>query len=140
MKNESVEVIEVVNQQSEEFPSSFRKTSEKKTDEVEKKEETKLSVKNELSETIEENGKHLVREKNQGMRESIKKDSELVIHHNYANNYNLSFCSGLKVILQSFMPYNDPFDDVVEVPYAYEGINGGFILNKKNFRYFCFKF
>ena len=91
MKNENVEVIEVVeqqveeksreecqvetsppkttfedsciNQQSEEFPSSFRKTLEKKTDEVKRKEETELSVKNELSETSEENGKHLVREK-----------------------------------------------------------------------------
>ena len=132
MKNESVEVIEVVNQQSE--------TLEKETDEVERKEETELSVKNELSETSEENGKHLVREKNQGMRESIKKDSELVIHHNYTNNSNLSFSSILKVILQSFMPYNDPFDDVAEVPYAYEGINGGFILSKKNLRYSCFKF
>ena len=37
MKNESVEVIEVVNQQSEEFSSSFGKTLEKKTDEVERK-------------------------------------------------------------------------------------------------------
>ena len=35
MKNKSFEVIEVVNQQSEEFPSSFRKTLEKKNDEVE---------------------------------------------------------------------------------------------------------
>ena len=113
---------------------------EKETDEVERKEETELSVKNELSETSEENGKHLVREKNQGMRESIKKDSELVIHHNYTNNSNLSFSSVLKVILQSFIPYNDPFDDVVEVPYAYKGINGGFILSKKNLRYSCFKF
>ena len=59
MKNESVEVIEVVNQQSEEFPSSFGKTLEKETDEVERKEETELSVKNKLSETSEENGKHL---------------------------------------------------------------------------------
>ena len=64
---------------------------EKKTDEVKRKEETELSVKNELSETSEENGKHLVREKSQGMRESIKKDSELVIHYNYTNNSNLSF-------------------------------------------------
>ena len=140
MKNESVEVIEVVNQQSEKFPSSFGKTLEKETDEVERKEETELSVKNELSETSEENGKHLVREKNQGMRESIKKDSELVIHHNYTNNSNLCFSSVLKVILQSFIPYNDPFDDVVEVPYACKGINGGFILSKKNLRYSCFKF
>ena len=99
-----------------------------------------LSVKNELSETSEKNGKHLVREKNQGMRESIKKDSELVIHHNYINNSNLSFSSVLQVILQSFIPYNDPFDDEVEVPYTYEGINGGFILSKKNLRYLCFKF
>ena len=81
MKNESVEVIEVVNQQSEEFPSSFEKTLEKETNEVERKEETELSVKNELSETSEENRKHLVREKIQCMRESIKKDSELVIHY-----------------------------------------------------------
>ena len=132
-------MIEVVNQQSEEFPSSFEKTLEKETNEVERK-ETKLSVKNELSETSEKNGKYLVREKNQGMRESIKKDSELVIHHNYTNNYNLSFSSVLKVILQSFIPHNDPFDDVVEVPYAYKGINGGFILSKKNLRYSCFKF
>ena len=91
MKNKSVEVIEVVNQQSEEFPSSFRKTLEKKTDKVERNEETELSVKNELSETSEENGKHLVREKSQGMRESIKKDSELVIYHNYTNNSNSFF-------------------------------------------------
>ena len=62
-----------INQQSEEFPSSFGKTLEKKTYEVKRKEETELSVKNELSETSEENEKHLVREKNQGMRESIKK-------------------------------------------------------------------
>ena len=81
---------------------------------------TKLSVKNKLSETNEENRKHLVREKSQGMRESIKKDSELVIHHNYTNNSNISFSSGLKVILQSFIPYNDPFDDVVEVPYCHD--------------------
>ena len=38
------------------------------------------------------------------------------------------------------MPYNNPFDDLVEVPYAYKGINGGFILSKKNLRYSCFKF
>ena len=37
MKNESVEVIEVVNQQSEEFPSSFEKTLEKETNEVKEK-------------------------------------------------------------------------------------------------------
>ena len=74
------------------------------------------------------------------MRESIKKDSELVIHHNYTNKSNRCFSIILKVILQSFIPYNDPFDDVVEVPYAYEGINGGFILSKKNLRYSCFKF
>ena len=63
-----------------------------------------------------------------------------MIHHNYTNNSNISFSIGLKVISQSFIPYNDPFDDVFEVPYAYEGINGGFILNKKNLRYSCFKF
>ena len=37
MKNESVEVIEVVNQQSEEFPSSFGNTLGRETDEVERK-------------------------------------------------------------------------------------------------------
>ena len=63
-----------------------------------------------------------------------------MIHYENTNNFNLCFSSVLKVILQSFIPYNDPFDDVVEVPYAYEGINGGFILNKKNLRYACFKF
>ena len=99
MKNESVKVIEVVNQQSEEFSSSFGKNLKKETDEVERKKETELSVKNELSETSEENGKYLVRETNQGMRQSIKNDSELVIHHNYTNNSNHSFCSGFKVIL-----------------------------------------
>ena len=113
---------------------------EKETNEVERKDETEMGVKKELSEISEVNGKHLAREKSQGIRESIKKDSELVIHHNYTNKSNRCFSIILKVILQSFIPYNDPFDDVVKVPYAYEGINGGFILYKKNLRYACFKF
>ena len=70
MKNESVEVIEVVNQQSEEFPSSFGKTLEKETDEVERKEEIELSVKNELSEKSKENRKHLVKENKPGISEN----------------------------------------------------------------------
>ena len=125
----------------------FRNTLGRKTDEVERKEESKLSVKNELSEKSEENGKHLVRENKVGMSEekkleieSIKKDNKLVIHHDYTNNFNLSFSSILKVILQTFMPYKDPFDDMVEVPYAYKRIYGGFIHSKKNLRYSCFKF
>ena len=63
-----------------------------------------------------------------------------MIHHDYTNNFNLSFSSILKVILQSFMPYKDPFDDVIEVPYAYKRIYRGFIHSKKNLRYSCFKF
>ena len=42
-----------------------------------------------------------------------KEDKELVIHHNYTNNFHLSFSSVLNVILQTFMPYKDPFEDVV---------------------------
>ena len=56
-----------INQQSEEFTSSIGKTLEKEIDEVERKEETELSVKNELSETSEENRKHLVRENKSGI-------------------------------------------------------------------------
>ena len=104
---------------------------EKETDEVERKEETELGVKNELSEISEVNGKHLAREKNQGIRESIKKDSELVIHHNYTNNSNLSFSSVLKVILQSFIPYKDPFEDMVEVSYAYKKIYGFLLIARR---------
>ena len=51
-----------INQQSEEFSSLFGNTLGRKTDEVERKEESELSVKKELSEKSEENGKHLVRE------------------------------------------------------------------------------
>ena len=42
-----------INQQSEEFPSSFGNTLGRETDEVERKEESELSVKNELSEKSE---------------------------------------------------------------------------------------
>ena len=59
-----------INQQSKEFLSSFGKTLGKKTDEVERKEETELSVKNELSEKSEENEKHLVKENKLGISEN----------------------------------------------------------------------
>ena len=133
-----------INQQSEEFPSLFGNTLGRETDEVE---ETELSVKNELSETSEENRKYLVRENKLGMSkekkleiESIKKDNELVIHHDYTNNFNLSFSFALKVVIQTLIPYKDPFEDFVEVPYTYKRINGSFICSKKNLRYSCFKF
>ena len=51
-----------------------------------------------------------------------------------------SFFNVLKVILQSFMPYKDPFDDVIEVPYSYKRIYGFFTCSKENLRYSCFKF
>ena len=38
------------------------------------------------------------------------------------------------------MPYKDPFDDIVEVSYAFEGIRGVLIHSKKNIRHKCFKF
>ena len=38
------------------------------------------------------------------------------------------------------MPYKDPFDDVVEVPYNYKRIYEVFIHSKKNLRYSYFKF
>ena len=88
----------------------------------------------------------MVRENVQGMIEekkleieSIMKDNELVIHHEYTN-FNLYFSSVLKVLLQNFMPYKDPFDEVVKVSYAFKGIYGVFIRYKKNRRYSCFKF
>ena len=176
MKNDSVEIIEVVeqqdeeksneeecqdetsppkttfedpciNQQSEEFPSSFGNTLGREIDLVERKKESELSVKIELSEKSEDNGKHLVRENKPDMSEekkleieSIKEDNKLVIHHDYANNFNFSFSSVLNVVLQNFKPYKDPFDDVVEVPYAYKSIHGGFIHSKKNLRYSCCKY
>ena len=45
--------------------------------------------------------------------ESIMKDEELMIHHDYTNNFNLSFSNVVKVVLQALMPYKDPFDDVI---------------------------
>ena len=118
----------------------------RKTNEIERKLENELSVRIELNEQSEEHGKHLVRENKQGMSEeknleieSIMKDNELVIHHEYTN-FNLYFSSVLKVLLQNSMPYKDPFDDFVEVTYAFKGIYGVFIHCKKNGRYSCFKF
>ena len=72
--------------------------------------------------------------------ESIKKDKEMVIHHKYTNNFNLYFSSDLKVLLQTSMPYKDPFDDIVEVSYPFKGFRGVLIHNKKNIRHKCFKF
>ena len=67
---------------------------------------TELSIKNELSELNEGNGKYLVEKNKQDMSEkkkleieSIIKDEELLIHHDYTNNFNLSFSSVLKVVL-----------------------------------------
>ena len=72
----------------------------RKTNKIERIAKSELSVKIELNEKSEKNGKHLVRENKQGMSEekkleieSIKKDKELVIHHDYTNNFNLSFYS-----------------------------------------------
>ena len=53
---------------------------------------------------------------------SIMKDNELVIHYEYTNNFNICFSSVLKVLLQNSMPYKDPFDDIIEVSYAFKGI------------------
>ena len=91
------------------------------------------------------------------------KDKELIIHHDYTNNINLSLFSVLQVILQNLMPYKDSFDDVVEMHYkvkntfedfipsmkyekelqyfiSFKGIFGVLIRSKKNVRYSCFKF
>ena len=38
------------------------------------------------------------------------------------------------------MPYEDPFEDMVEVPYAYKRMYGFFTCSKENLRYSCFKF
>ena len=38
------------------------------------------------------------------------------------------------------MPYKDPFDDIVQVSYAFKGIRGVLIHSKKNIRHKCFKF
>ena len=38
------------------------------------------------------------------------------------------------------MPYKVLIDEVVEVSYAFKGIYGVFIRNKKNIIYSCFKF
>ena len=38
------------------------------------------------------------------------------------------------------MPYKDPFDDIVEVSYAFKGIRGVLIHSKKNIRHKYFKF
>ena len=35
-------------------------------------------------------------------------------------NFNHSFSSVFKVLLQDFKLYEDPFDDIVEMPYAYK--------------------
>ena len=72
--------------------------------------------------------------------ESIMKDNELVIHHEYTNNFNICFFSVLKDLLQNCMRYKDPFDDIIEVSYAFKGIYGVFIRSKKNITYSCFKF
>ena len=92
-----------------------------------KNELIELSVKNELSELSEENGKYLVGENKKGMSEkkkleieSNRKDKGLLIHYDYTNNFNLSFSSALKVILEDSMPYKDPFDYVIEITYAYK--------------------
>ena len=70
----------------------------RETNEIERKIKSELSVKNEWNEKNEENGKHLVRENKQGMSEkkkieieSIMKDQELVILHDYTNNSNFYF-------------------------------------------------
>ena len=94
-KNESVEVVEqqvevkskeeecqvetlppkttfedlCINQQSEEFSFLFGNTLGRETDEVERKEKSKLSIKIELNEQSEKNGKHLVRENKSGISE-----------------------------------------------------------------------
>ena len=96
---------------------------------MESKKESELSIKDELSVQGEENGKHLVRENKQGMSEKkvcaqekeleiegIIKNEELMIHHDYPNNFNHSFSSVLKVLLQDFKPYEDPF----KIRYAYK--------------------
>ena len=95
-----------ITQQIEEFQSSIGNPLGRETNEIERKVKSELSVKIELNEQSEENGKHLVRENKQGMREeknleieSIMTDKELVIHHDYTNNFNLSFSSVLKVVL-----------------------------------------
>ena len=90
---------------------------------IKSEEESELNVKDELSKQGEENGKHLMRENKQGMSEkevcaqeieleieSIIKNEELMIHHDYLKNFNHSFSSVLKVLLQDFKPYKDPFD------------------------------
>ena len=100
---------------------------------IKSEEESELSIKDELSEQCEENGKHIVRENEQGMREkevcaqekeleveSIINNEELMIHYDDTNNFNHSFSSVLKVLLQDFKPYEDLFDDIVEIPYAYK--------------------
>ena len=38
------------------------------------------------------------------------------------------------------MPYKDPFDDIVEVSYAFNRIRGVLIHSKKNIRHKYFKF
>ena len=134
-----------INQQIKEFSSSFRNALGRKTYEIKRKEKSELSVINELSKKSEKNGKHLVRENKQGISEkkleteSIKKDKETVIHHEYTNNFNPYFSSDLKVLLQTSMPYKDPFDDFIEVSYAFKGIYRVFIRCKKNIRHKYFK-
>ena len=46
----------------------------------------------------------------------------------------------LKVLLQTSLPYKDPFDDIVEVFYAFKGIRGVLIHSKKNIRHKCIEF
>ena len=72
--------------------------------------------------------------------ESIMKDKEMIIHHEYTDNFNIYFSSILKVLLQTSMPYKDPFDHILEVSYAFKGIRGVLIHSKKNIRHKCFKF
>ena len=127
-----------IKQQIDEFESSSGNTLGRETNDIERIVESELSVKIELNEQSENNGKHLVRENKQGMSEkknleieSIMKDNELVIHHEYTKNFNIYFSSVLKVLLQISIPYKDPFDEVVEVSYAFKGIYGVFIHCKK---------
>ena len=59
-----------INQQIKEFPSSFRNALGRKTYEIERKENSELSIKNELSEKSEKNEKHLVKENKSGISEN----------------------------------------------------------------------
>ena len=43
-----------------------------------------------------------------------------MIHHDYTNYFNHSFSNVLKVLFQDFKLYEDPFDNIVEILYAYK--------------------